>query len=264
MKNQETMEAQNREAWSARAYQASCDAHGSPSDAAEKLKRDPKGKLRRLIPYIGEVEGLKVGNPLGSNGRIGVALAILGARVTVFDISSQHRQYAMELAGAARVEIEYLLGDFVKVAENHEAACFDLLVMELGILHYFSDLGAFVSSLFHLLKTGGKVALNEFHTIMKKSFAVSDGEVKFSGDYFRTEIEEDPVAYRTVLKGNDEGIPNCLLRYWTLGEVVSEFAAGGLQIMKLVESPSWVHDELPCLFTLVAEKHPQQDGADNG
>lgn len=263
MKDRETIVTQNRAAWSARAYKASCDAHGSPSKEAERLKCDPKKKLERLIPYIGEVEGLRVGNPLGSNGRIGVALALLGARVTVFDISPQNRQFAVELANAAGVEIEYLVGDFINVAATHEAACFDLLVMELGILHYFSDIKAYVRSLFHLLKPGGRVVLNEFHPIMKKSFSVRDGEVIFSGDYFRSEVEENPVAYRTLLKENGEGIPNCLVRYWTLGEVVTEFAAGGLQIKKLVEFPSWVHDKLPCLFTLVAERHTQQDASSN-
>lgn len=261
MKDRETITEQNRAAWSARAYQASCDAHGSPSAEAEKLKLDPKRKLRRLNPYIGEVEGLKVGNPLGSSGRVGVALALLGAKVTVFDISPQNRQFATELADAAGVEMEYLVGDFIEVAAQHEPACFDLLVMELGILHYFSDLKAYVRSLFHLLKPGGRIVMNEFHPIMKKSLSVREGEVVFSGDYFRSEVEETPVAYQTHLKEDSEGIPHCLVRYWTLGEVVSAFAAGGLQIKQLVESPSWMHDQLPGLFTLVTEKCTQQSGA---
>lgn len=39
--------------------------------------------LTRHLPVLGEVDGRKILHPLGSNGRKGVPLAILGAEVTI-------------------------------------------------------------------------------------------------------------------------------------------------------------------------------------
>lgn len=41
---------------------------------------------------------MKIANPCGSNGRIAVPLALLGADVTIFDISEENKRYALELA----------------------------------------------------------------------------------------------------------------------------------------------------------------------
>ena len=108
------------------------------------LRRDPEHKLRRLLPHLGEIRGRRIGNPLGSHGRVAVAFALLGARVTVFDLSAENRRYAIELAAAADVAIDYVVGHFLDVAVEVYSASFDAMVMELGILHYFSDLRAFV------------------------------------------------------------------------------------------------------------------------
>lgn len=57
---------------------------------------------------------MKIANPCGSNGIMAVRLSLLGADVTVFDISEENRRYAIELAKEAGVEIQYILGDFLE------------------------------------------------------------------------------------------------------------------------------------------------------
>ena len=141
---EDDMVAQNRVSWEARAYEGRCASYGPPHEEAEVLRRDPEHKLRRLLPHLGEIRGRRIGNPLGSHGRVAVAFALLGARVTVFDLSAENRRYAIELAAAADVAIDYVVGHFLDVAVEVYSASFDAMVMELGILHYFSDLRAFV------------------------------------------------------------------------------------------------------------------------
>ena len=109
--------------------------------------------------------------------------------------------------------------------------------------------------LVELLKPGGRVVLNEFHPITKKCIGFRDGEIVFKGDYFRSEIEEVPLPYRSALGDGCEALPKCLVRYWTLGEVVTAFASGGLKIRELAELPSWNHKQLPGMYTLVADRN---------
>ncbi|QYR21863.1 hypothetical protein KZ483_02130 [Paenibacillus sp. sptzw28] len=53
-----------------------------------------------------------------------------------------------------------------------------------------------------------------------------------------------------------EEFPDCLLRYWTLGEIVSAVAASGLVIEELVEEPRSEGSRLlPGSITLVANKY---------
>ena len=48
---------------------------------------------------------------MGSNGTKAVALALLGAEVTVVDVSPGNAKYAQELAAAAGVELQYEVCD---------------------------------------------------------------------------------------------------------------------------------------------------------
>ena len=50
---------------------------------------------------------IRVANICGSCGKIAVPLAILGAEVTVFDISEDNKRYALEVAEAANVTIHF-------------------------------------------------------------------------------------------------------------------------------------------------------------
>ena len=46
-----------------------------------------------------------------------------------------------------------------------------------------------------------------------------------SGVYFDTTIHDAPVAYAEYLEGNNTNtMPKCLLRYWTIGEIITAIA----------------------------------------
>ncbi len=247
--NHEQMTNINRTAWESQSYEAWVSGYGLPASAANELVRDPNQKLRRLLPYLNNLPGKNIVNPLGSHGRIAVSLALLGAKVTVLDISEPNRRYAMELAECAGVDIEYKVGDFLKLAQNQDVR-FDYAVMELGILHYFNDLSHFTRALANLLKPTGIIVLNEFHPLIKKAIDINETNITLSGDYFFAGLESAATPYKEFLSGCD--IPASLLRRWNLGEIVTSFAECGFRINKLVEEPSPENNQLPGTFTLVA------------
>ena len=100
--------------------------------------------LRKYARYFDRYEGVKVANICGSCGKKAIPLALLGADVTVFDISEQNRRYAMETAQAANVRIAYEVGDVMEADLSKYGGYFDVAFMEGGILHYFFDINAFM------------------------------------------------------------------------------------------------------------------------
>ena len=238
----------NRIAWEADAYRAWTVRYGAPEAAAAEIARDPRHVARRILPHLGDPAGLSVANPLGSHGRLATALALLGARVSVFDLSASNARFARELAAAAGVRIEYVVGDF-EASAPARAGRFDAVVMELGIVHYFADLAGFVAANRTLLAPGGRLVLCEFHPLLRKALGVESGTPRLAGDYFRDAPEEADTPYGAFLDG---AVPDCLIRRWTLGEIVTAFARGGFAIERLDEHPSPEAPRLPGTFTLVA------------
>lgn len=80
----------NEKAWSHKAYDYWIKDLGSPKDIAHDILNDPKKYLRRHLEFFGDIANKKILNPLGSCGKKAIALAILGADVTVIDISLEN------------------------------------------------------------------------------------------------------------------------------------------------------------------------------
>lgn len=247
--NYEEVAERNRIAWEFYAYEAWVAKYGKPDVAADKIAHDPEQKIRKLKPYLGVLPSRRILNPLGSHGRLAVSLALLGAEVTVIDISNSNRRYALEVAEAAGVCIKYQVGEFLRVASAYQAD-FDAVVMELGIVHYFTDLQLFVQKIGRVLVKGGIVVLNEFHPLLKKAIEVRNGSIDLTGSYFYDKTETANTPYEVFL--NKSHVPSCVVRRWNLGEIVSAFAQGGFRIETLIEEPSQEVSQLPGSFILVA------------
>jgi 2-polyprenyl-3-methyl-5-hydroxy-6-metoxy-1,4-benzoquinol methylase len=238
----------NREAWNAGRYEAWVGAMGTPEAEARVIAADPRHKLRRLLPHMGEVAGQRVCSVQGSNGRVAVALALLGAEAAVLDFAEENRRYALELASAAGVAIDYRLGDVIE-AGGLGLAPFDWVVMELGILHYHQDIVRFFQVMAQLAKPGGRLLLNEFHPVERKLLGPSAVQ---PADYFRSGLVVGDVPNPT---GDGRSLGTCVMRGWTLGEIVTAAIDGGWRIERLEEHPGWTCDAtIPGIFTLVAAK----------
>ena len=252
----------NEEAWSEETYNAWVERFGEPSEAIKRISKDPRVTLSILYNKFGDVKGKKIMNLMGSNGNKAVALALLGADVTVVDFSEGNKQYAMELAKEAGVKIQYILSDVLKLSEEELTGDYDIVFAEMGILHYFTDLKPFINAVYKLLGNKGLFVIRDFHPVSTK-LITSRGTTakirkhKVTGDYFDTSLEEKDVSYSKYL--TDDGKPKkVLLRKWTLGEIVTAVAKEGLVIKSLDEEANLscvVFDKgIPKTFTLVAEK----------
>ena len=84
--------AQNKKAWEYDAYEFWVKQSGTPGDRAKKDLEDPIKMLKKYAAYFDTYKGIKVANICGSCGKKAVPLAILGAEVTVFDISEDNKK----------------------------------------------------------------------------------------------------------------------------------------------------------------------------
>ena len=91
---------------------------------------NPKKMLRKYAAYFERFEGVKIANICGSCGKKAIPLALLGADVTVFDISEENRRYAMETARAANVRVRYEVGDVMDINLSKYDNAFDIVFME--------------------------------------------------------------------------------------------------------------------------------------
>ncbi|RAP76863.1 class I SAM-dependent methyltransferase [Paenibacillus montanisoli] len=220
------------------------------------MKSNPQKYLRKHLGYLGDVKGKRVAVLLGSSGRKAIPLALIGASVTVVDISEENQRYALEVAKEAGVEIEYIVSDVFEIDIGKFIHSYDVVYLEGGILHYFADLDSFARIVYDLLKTGGRLVLNDFHPIRKFIQYTEDQGIEIKGDYFDSRLFEGAVAYKSMFPLSEQSeFPDCLLRFWNMGEIISSVAACGLVIEQLTEEPRADGNHfLPGSFTLVANK----------
>ncbi|MBY0037901.1 class I SAM-dependent methyltransferase [Bacillus cereus] len=261
--NQKQLSTINEKSWNTAAYEAWTNRHGAPADYANKIMKDPTREVAHYLPYIKSPKGKCIINLLGSKGNKAVALALLGADVTVVDISASNAKYANELADAAGVSIHYIVSDVLDV---NLSKSFDIVLLELGVLHYFLDLKPLFTTISQLLKPGGILILRDYHPIYTKLLGVDHPSFRASGNYFDEELIEDDVAYSILLtEAQKESLPKTTIRRWTLGEIITTLAEEHFKIEKLVEehrphqrwlfpstAPEGIEERIPGLYTIIA------------
>ncbi|MDM5190672.1 class I SAM-dependent methyltransferase [Bacillus sp. DX4.1] len=263
--NQQQLSANNKEGWNKAAYEAWTSRHGTPHEYAQQLVKDPAHTVSHYLPYIKGIQGKRIINLLGSKGSKAVAFALLGADVTVVDISESNAKYAKELASAVGAPIEYIVSD---VLDIQPTKTFDVVLLELGVLHYFIDLQPLFQLIFQLLKDGGTLILRDYHPIYTKLLEMDDTTFLANGNYFHEEIVEVEVAYSILLNETQKAsLLKNKIRRWTLGEIITEIAQTNLRIKEFIEergphqrwvfppsAPEGIENRIPGLYTLIATK----------
>lgn len=246
----------SKQAWEQQTFDAWVNRHGSPSVAAAKIASSPVARLYPLANHLGALPGKRVMNLMGSHGGKAVAMALMGADVTVVDVSAENSRYALEVARAAGVALRYVVADVLQLTAAELTSDYDIVLMELGILHYFVDLHPLWRVVHALLRSGGRLVLHEFHPISTKLITSKGQKHKVTGNYFDLRLESTIVAHAKYGEQIQTDQPVVRLRKWTLGEVVSSVAESGLPIVRLSEEPNHKLDDigLPKTFTLLAEK----------
>ena len=243
----------NKKAWEYRTYEAWVKRDGLPHEKAMKIRENPIGCLKMHQKYLQNISGLDIANICGSNGRKAVPLALLGANVTVFDISEGNKKYAMELADASKVHINYEVTDIYDINLCKYKDAFDILYLEGGILHYFFDIDKFMKILFTILKPGGRMILSDAHPFRKMmSSNPSKDNIR---DYFDSGIHEADVAYKCFLDiSDDENVPNCSLRLYNISEIINSVIRQRFILKEFNEYPNIFNQKVPGEFMIYAIK----------
>lgn len=244
---------QNKEAWEYNTYDFWVKEAGHPQERAKKILADPIGTLKRYASYFDTFNGIRVANICGSCGKKAVPLAILGADVSVFDISEDNKKYAVELAEASKVSINYEVCDVLEIDLQKFGEYFDVVFMEGGILHYFHNIDDFMKMMYALLKPNGRMICSDFHPFTKIS-DVMDFQQPTMG-YFATEVFEGEMAHaRFYDEETRKNFPKCSLRKYTISEIINAVIGSGFTLTKFDEHPAWTNNDLPGEFTLIANK----------
>lgn len=244
---------QNKAAWEYNAYEFWVKEAGQPQDRAKKILANPLGALRRYASYFDSFERVKVANICGSCGKKAVPLAVLGAEVSVFDISEENRRYAIEMAEAAQVSIDYVVCDVLEIDLEKYGGYFDVVFMEGGVLHYFHNIDVFMKMMHALLKPDGRMICSDFHPFTKIVDVLGFQQPTMS--YFSTETFESEMAHARFY---DEEIrrnfPKCNLRKYTISEIINSVIDAGFSLNRFDEHPAWTNRDLPGEYTIVATK----------
>lgn len=244
---------QNKQAWEYNAYDFWVRQTGGPAVLAARILQDPKRGLKWFDAYFDRYEGLRVANICGSCGKKAVPMALLGAEMTVFDISEDNCRYALELAEAAGVTIDYQVCDVLEADMDRFGGYFDVVFMEGGILHYFHDISRFMAVMRDLLKPGGKLICSDFHPMGK--IMEIQGAQQPGGDYFAADIFQGEMAHARFYDPEiREKFPKCSYRRYTLCEIINAVIQSGFEIRRFDEHPSWTDPKLPGEFTVIARK----------
>jgi 2-polyprenyl-3-methyl-5-hydroxy-6-metoxy-1,4-benzoquinol methylase len=264
MKGVDRMEkyvGQNKSAWEYNAYDFWVMHQGTPAERAKEIRENPRGMLKKYSRYFGDVTGVKIAVICGSCGAKAVPLAMLGASVTVFDLSKENARYATETAEASGVKINYVVGDVLGVDMSVYGGYFDIVFMEGGILHYFHDLKRFMDVMYGLLKNGGRMLCSDFHPIHRlidvlelngqkeKLFDIS------GSDYFDSEIRDGEMPHAKFYDDEKRrDFPKCSVRGYTLSDIINAAVGSRFVIAGFDEHPAWTNPKLPGEFTLLADK----------
>ncbi len=249
----EDYSVQNKKAWEYNAYDFWIRTSGLPADRAKKIVENPIKMLKRYAKYFDSYDGLKIANICGSCGKKAIPLALLGSEVTIFDISEANKKYALEMAEAANVNVTFEVCDILEIDMSKYEGYFDIVFMEGGILHYFHNIDEFMSIMYSLLKTGGKMICSDFHPFTKISDILNLQQITMS--YFSEDVFEGEMAHARFFDENTrKHMPKCSYRKYTISEIINSIINSGFCLKKFEEHPAWTNKNIPGEFTAIAIK----------
>jgi len=225
-----------------------------------------KPLLNELITSeVGDVHNKSLVHLLCHIGTDTLSWALLGAKVTGIDISSESLKYARQLASQMGVDARFIESDVMDLIGKLDDK-FDVVFASTGVLCWLPDIHRFAQTVKYLLKDGGFFYMHDGHPF-RHVMNAEDGKTypnQIVGDYFRKQVwqNENMGDYTDP----DLLIPEKSYEWdWTLGEIVTAFSEAGLRIDFLHEYPQYFYSgytpydvednkvELyPCTFSLKA------------
>ena len=151
--------------------------------------------------------------------------------------------------------MNYVVGDVLDIDLSTYGQFFDIVFMEGGVLHYFHDIDKFMSVMHNILKPASKLILSDFHPFNRIADALGVGISIDAAGYFSTEIVEGEMAHARFYDEEKRKLfPKCLLRRYTLSEIINSVINTGFVLTGFEEYPGWANKKLPGIFTVLATK----------
>ena len=230
-------------------------------------------KLLMGVPLINHVIRDEVGDVTGKSlvhllchiGTDTLSWALLGAKVTGIDISSQSLKFARKIAEKMKIEAQFIESDVMTVLGKVDQK-FDIAFSSTGVLCWLPDIQIYADTVRNLLNADGFFYIFDVHpfrnALTDESGSMSPDRIQ--GNYFRKTVwEYDQMGDYTdpYLK-----VPERSYEWdWTLGEVVTAFCNAGMHIEFLHEFPQYYYsgytpydvvdnkiERYPCTFSLKA------------
>lgn len=155
------------------------------------------------------------------------------------------------------MKLNYILADVLNIPDDINLSDYDIVLMELGILHYFVDLNPIFELVYNVLRKDGRFILTDFHPFSSKLLDGMDStiSIKEGSNYFDSNLVEEKISFTDFLPKEDRiDLPKVLLRKWTMGEIVSTLANKNIFVRKLEEEPHHINSSVPAYYTMIADK----------
>lgn len=214
---------------------------------------------------VGDVKGKTLAHLLCHIGTDTLSWALLGARVTGIDISSESLKYARQLAKQMKIEAKFIESDVMEIVDKMTDK-HDIVFSSTGVLCWIPDIQRYAKTVRHLLNDNGFFYIFDGHPF--RSVLIDDAgntnSEKIQGNYFRRDVWQyenmgDYTDPELIIPGNSYEWN------WTMGELITAFCDAGLRIEFVHEYPQYFYNgytpydvkndnvELyPCTFSLKA------------
>lgn len=211
-----------------------------------------------------DLSGKSVAQLCCNNGREVMSVVKLGAgRGVGFDISESFVRQGQELSEKSGIACELVACDVADIPEDFYGQ-FDLVMITVGALGWFEDLGAYFGKVSDLLKAEGELYIYEQHPFTEMlDLKLAVEAPRLTCDYFRDDpyCDTDGLDYYSGVVYDS---PPCYWFVHTFSEILQSCIDQGLQITSVEEfehdiSNNWLglaqaDLRLPLCFQLRAMK----------
>jgi len=221
--------------------------------------------LNELIKKeVGNVKGKSLVHLLCHIGTDTLSWALLGAKVTGVDISSESLKYARRIAEQMKIEADFIETDIME-AKNKINKKFDVVFSSTGVLCWLPDIKVYAQTVRKLLNDNGFFYLYDGHPFRN---AMIDDAGEYSDDIHGNYFRKEAWKYDNMGDYTDPDLKVPCNSYewnWTMGEIITAFCDVGMRIEFLHEFPNYSYNgytpydvendkiELfPCTFSLKA------------
>ncbi len=238
------------------------------SDIWRRVVVMPSLALNRAeLEFLGPVAGKRVAVLDSGEGLVPLALASMGAKVTVIDSSSSGLDMVMVRAQIVGVEVDFREAEFTNLKVLGRDF-FEILYMA-QITGGIEDLGRFYSEVYQIIVPGGRVVLNEYHPF-RKIWKQEPGQPRIARSYFERRGQEVDDEYEDGMKmglgfaGGSRLVSSKFEYRWTVADHFYFLTGAGFQVIGMEEvgdaRQAW---ELPNLRGLpeqliIAAEKPQE------